>query len=70
MLEIKKKLGRSTDGGGSGLKFFRIFYFNMEPRLYTRVLLLLKCNWRMDWNIQTELALRYKMLISNAWIME
>ena len=27
------KLGRSTDGGGSGLKFFKYFYFNMAPRL-------------------------------------
>jgi len=26
------KIGRSTDGGGSGLKFSKI-YFNMEPRL-------------------------------------
>ena len=27
-------LGRSTDGGGSGQKFFKIFYFDMEPRPY------------------------------------
>ena len=29
---MRPKNGRSTDGGGSGLKFFK-FYFNMEPRL-------------------------------------
>jgi len=29
----KKKIGRWTDVGSSGLKFFKIF-FNMEPRLY------------------------------------
>jgi len=29
-----KKIGRSTDGGGLGLKFFKIL-FNMEPRLNT-----------------------------------
>jgi len=27
MPEIKTKLGRSTDGGGSGLKFFKIILF-------------------------------------------
>jgi len=31
MPEIKENLERSTDGGGSGLKFFKIIYFNMEP---------------------------------------
>ena len=30
------KIGRSTDGGGSGMKFFKILYFNMEPRLKIR----------------------------------
>jgi len=29
---IKKKLGRTHDGSGSGMKFFKN-YFNMEPRL-------------------------------------
>jgi len=31
----KIKIGRSTDGGCSGMKFFKIIYFNMEPRLNT-----------------------------------
>jgi len=32
----EKKMGWATDdGGGSGMKFFLKFYFNMETRLYT-----------------------------------
>ena len=27
------KIGWATDGGDSGMKFFKIVYFNMEPRL-------------------------------------
>jgi len=30
--EIKKTLGWTTDGGGSGMKFFKIILFNVEPR--------------------------------------
>jgi len=32
--KIRPILGRSTDSGGSSLKFFKIIYFNTEPRLY------------------------------------
>jgi len=31
--EIKKRLSMVTNGGGSGMKFFKIICFNMEPRL-------------------------------------
>jgi len=34
---LKLNIGPSTDGGGSGLKFFKIIFLNMESRLTVQI---------------------------------